>query len=80
MLNKSLDQIEEADFQSLIRDQVPEPIRLEFKRELNIASRDEKAEAAKDVSDLAKTFHFRRILAVALGFSVRKPGFDSPWG
>jgi hypothetical protein len=51
----TLDEITEADCVSLGQDQVPESIRLEFKRDLNLASRAEKAEAAKDVSALANT-------------------------
>ncbi|HUS47283.1 MAG TPA: ATP-binding protein, partial [Phycisphaerae bacterium] len=55
MFKLKLEEIEEKDLIALERDQIPESIRLEFKRELNIDNRKEKAEAAKDVSAMANT-------------------------
>ena len=55
MLDLHLDQIDETALLSLERNEIPESIRLEFKRELNLGSREAKREAAKDVSALANT-------------------------
>jgi len=55
MLRLQLDEIQEADLVRLGQDQIPESLRLEFKRELDLSNRQKKAEAAKDVSALANT-------------------------
>lgn len=55
MLDLHLDQVGEEALRSLERNEIPESIRLEFKRELNLATREAKREAAKDVSALANT-------------------------
>lgn len=55
MLDFHLDQIDEEALESLSRNEIPEAIRLEFKRELNLSTREAKREAAKDVAALANT-------------------------
>lgn len=52
---KNLEELSEADLLRLEKEEIPESIRLEFKRELNLEDRKEKAEAAKDVSAMANT-------------------------
>lgn len=55
MLSRDLDQIDEQGLRSLEANQIPESLNLEYKRELSLKTRDEKREAAKDVSALANT-------------------------
>jgi predicted HTH transcriptional regulator len=55
MLSKLLNEIDEADLQSLGHTATPEGLTLEFKRELNLGQNDQKREVAKDVSALANT-------------------------
>ncbi|NQU22520.1 MAG: ATP-binding protein [Candidatus Nealsonbacteria bacterium] len=55
MLRLSLDEIEEKDLQALEKNEIPESIRLEFKRQLDLDDKKQKAEAAKDVSAMANT-------------------------
>lgn len=55
MLRLNLEEITEADLESLCKNQAGESISLEFKRELNLDSKADKAEAAKDVSAMANT-------------------------
>jgi hypothetical protein len=55
VLSLDLDQIDEAALQALEKNETPESLRLEFKRELTLSTRDEKREAAKDASALANT-------------------------
>ena len=55
MLDKPLTQIEEADLQALVSDQVQEGLALEFKSQLNLGTTSQKKEAAKDASALANT-------------------------
>lgn len=50
---KNLEGLSEADLLALEKDQIPESIRLEFKRNLNLGDRRQKAEAAKDISAMA---------------------------
>lgn len=55
MLDKNLDEITEGDLLALARIQTPESFRLEFKGMLNLATKEEKKELAKDVSAMANT-------------------------
>ena len=55
MFNLKLDDIAENHLNQLEQDAIPESIRLEFKRQLDLADRKQKAEAAKDVSAMANT-------------------------
>lgn len=55
MFRRNLKDILEQDVISLEQNEIPESIKLEFKRELNLADRQHKAEAAKDVSAMANT-------------------------
>jgi len=55
MLKLSLEEIEEKDLRDLESNEIPESIRLEFKQELNLDNKKQKAEAAKDVSAMANT-------------------------
>jgi len=54
-LRLDLDQIDEQALRSLEANQIPESLRLEYKRELALRTRDEKREACKDISALANT-------------------------
>ncbi len=55
MLAHRLSELNEAHLLDLGASQIPESISLEFKRQLDLSSPKEKAEAAKDVSALANT-------------------------
>ncbi len=55
MFRLNLKDIDEDNLKSLEQSEIPESIKLEFKRELNLADRRHKAEAAKDVSAMANT-------------------------
>ena len=55
MFRVDLEDITEKDLISLQQDQIPESLTIEFKRGLDLASRQEKAEAAKNVSAMANT-------------------------
>ncbi len=55
MFSRNLEDIAEQEVISLEQNEVPESIKLEFKRKLNLADRQHKAEAAKDVSAMANT-------------------------
>src|SRR4051812_3109173 len=52
-LDKRLSEWTSADVERLVAHQVDEGQRLDYKRELHLSSRAEKAEAAKDVSGMA---------------------------
>ncbi len=52
---KNLEELLEPDLMGLEKEDTPESIRLEFKRELNLGDKMQKAEAAKDVSAMANT-------------------------
>ncbi len=53
MFDKPLREIMVSDLQQLVTDREPESIRLEYKRQLNLASDSDKKEAAKDASAFA---------------------------
>lgn len=55
MLDLDLEQVDEASLKRLVTNQTPEGLRLEFKRELNLDTKEARREAAKDLSALANT-------------------------
>jgi Putative DNA-binding domain len=55
VLALDLEQIDEQALRSLEANEIPESLRLEYKRELNLKTRDDKREACKDISALANT-------------------------
>lgn len=55
MLDLDLEQVDEASLQRLVTNQTPEGLRLEFKRELSLDTKEARREAAKDLSALANT-------------------------
>jgi len=55
MFRTALEDITEPDLISLGHDQIPESLTVEFKRDLNLSDRQERAEAAKDTSAMANT-------------------------
>ena len=56
MLDRSLEDLTEADLIALGHQHVPESIRLEFKRQLNLESDKDKAEAAKAIKKAKALF------------------------
>lgn len=55
MFFRSLKAIDEAAIRALERDEVPECLELEYKRELDLSKKDQRREAAKDISAMANT-------------------------
>jgi predicted HTH transcriptional regulator len=55
MFRQNLEGITEQDLHLFVQNQTPESLTVEFKGELNLDRREDKAEAAKDVSAMANT-------------------------
>jgi Schlafen, AlbA_2 len=55
VFDRDIDAVTEADLRALVEDRTVENLTLEFKRQLNLSSDDDKREACKDVSALANT-------------------------
>lgn len=55
MFNERLENITEEHLRGLIHNEIEESIRLEYKQQIDLSSKDQKLEAAKDVSALANT-------------------------
>lgn len=64
MLQIKLDDLTEGDLNLLCQNETPESVSIEFKRELDLNSRDQKLEAAKDVSAMANTAGGRIIYGI----------------